>query len=194
MLKIAIASFLQHLQTQNTWAQAMLQPYAGQSILVDATLVKAHWLILETGEFTLAGETASPDATISTSPSNLLRLAMKDESAKADVKVEGDTALATALAKVINGLRWDVTDDLSHLVGDVVSNKIAKSVTNINAGAKDSAINLKEMLREYLVEEAMLIAKPTQVENFNTTVDTLKADTARLAKRIEQLHKKITAS
>ena len=194
MLKIAIASFLQHLQAQNTWAQAMLKPYVGQSILLDAKLAKAHWVILETGEFTIAGETAIPDAIISTSPSNLLRLAAKDEHAKANIQITGDTNLATALANVMSKLRWDVADDLSHVVGDVASEKLVNGTKNLHASAKDSVNNLGDMVNEYLVEEAMLLAKPTQVEAFNSAVDTLKADTARLTKRIEQLKEKLTTS
>ncbi len=191
MLKIAIASFLQHIQSQNTWAQPMLQTHAGQSILIDAKLAKAHWLILETGEFTLAGETATPDATISTTPSNLLRLAAKDEKATEGIVITGDTALTTALATVISKLRWDIADDLSHVMGDVASEKLVNGANQVRASVQDTADNLGDMLKEYLVEEAMLLAKPTQIDTFNTAIDTLKADTARLSKRIEQLQNKL---
>lgn len=192
MLKIALASLLQHIQAQNTWAQPMLQPYAGQSILIDANLAKAHWVILETGEFTLAGETATPDATIATTPSNLLHLAAKDESAKEGIKITGDTALASTLAKVMRQLRWDIADDLSHVVGDVASEKLVNGIHRARDGMQDSAQNLGEMVNEYLIEEVMLIAKPLQVESFNSAIDTLKADTARLEKRIAQLKNKLS--
>ncbi len=191
MLKIAIASFLQHIQSQNTWAQPILQTHAGQSILIDTKLAKAHWLILETGEFTLAGETATPDATISTTPSNLLRLAAKDEKATEGIVITGDTALTTALATVISKLRWDIADDLSHVMGDVASEKLVNGANQVRASVQDTADNLGDMLKEYLVEEAMLLAKPTQIDTFNTAIDTLKADTARLSKRIEQLQNKL---
>lgn len=192
MLKIALASFLQHIQSQNTWARTLLQPHAGKSIQINATLVKAHWSILETGEFTLAGDTATPDATISTTPSTLLRLAAKDESAKEGIQIEGDTALATALATVMSKLTWDIADDLSHVLGDVASEKLVAGANQVRSSMHETALNLGDMFNEYLVEEAMLVAKPAQVEAFNTTVDTLKADTARLAKRIEQLNNKLT--
>lgn len=192
MLKIAIASFLQHIQAQNTWARAMLQPHAGQSILIDTILVKAHWVILETGEFTLAGETAEPDATISTTPSNLLRLAAKDESAKEDIKIQGDTDLASTLAKVMIQLRWDIADDLSHVIGDLPSEKLVNGVHQARDAMHETTQNLGEMVNEYLLEEAMLIAKPAQIDSYNSAVDALKADTARLAKRIAQLQNKLT--
>lgn len=191
MLKIALASLLQHIQAQNTWAQPMLQPHAGQSILIDAKLAKVHWLILETGEFTLAGQTAIPNATISTTPSNLLRLAAKDESAKDNIVITGDTALAAALATVFSKLRWDIADDLSHVMGDVASEKLVNGTNQVRASVHDTADNLGEMFKEYLVEEAMLLAKPMQIETFNSAIDTLKADTARLSKRIEQLQNKL---
>ncbi len=192
MLKIALASFLQHIQSQNTWAQALLQPHAGKSILVDAILAKAHWVILETGEFTLAGETTTPDATISTTPSNLLRLAAQDDNAKENIHIAGDTALASALANVMSKLRWDIADDLSNVIGDVASEKLVVGANQVRSSVHETSQNLGEMLNEYLVEEAMLIAKPAHVEAFNTAVDTLKADTARLTKRIEQLQHKLT--
>jgi len=187
MLKLGLAAFLQHIQSQNTWSQAMLQEHAGKSIAIDAKLVRAHWVILENGRFTIAGETAAPDATLTITPSTLLRLAANDTEAQSQVKLSGDTALAASLAKVLTHLRWDITDDLSHVVGDVASEQLASSSQQVLNTAKETVNNIGEMMTEYLTEEAMLIAKPTQLNQFNDRVDTLKADTARLEKKLQQL-------
>ncbi len=187
MLKLGLAAFLQHIQSQNTWSQAMLQAHAGKSIAIDAKLVRAHWVILENGRFTIAGETAAPDATLTITPSTLLRLAANDTEAQSQVKLSGDTALAASLAKVLTHLRWDITDDLSHVVGDVASEQLASSSQQVLNTAKETVNNIGEMMTEYLTEEAMLIAKPTQLNQFNDRVDTLKADTARLEIKLQQL-------
>lgn len=194
MLKLALASFLKHLQDQNIWSHALLEPYAGQSVLIDAQLISTHWVILENGQLTVAGETASPDAAISITPTTLLRLAAKDDDAKKQINISGDTQLAAALAKVMANLQWDIADDLSHLIGGVASEKLVTSTKHVVNSTQSTVHNLGEMAIEYLTEELMLLAKPRHVQDFNQKVDLLKADTARLEKKIQKLNARLDST
>ena len=191
MLKQLSTHIIQHLLAQNEWSAPMLQPFASQSVQLNFVLLKTSLVILENGSLAIAGETNAPDATITIPPSLLLRLMAKDESAKLQIKVDGDTHLATALAKVLSHLRWDYEDDLSKLTGDVSAHKIGEFTRQSASTVKDTAINLAEMLSEYWQEEKPLLAKKRHVEQFNTEVDTLRADLERMEKRLNKLAKKL---
>jgi ubiquinone biosynthesis protein UbiJ len=194
MLKQLSTHIIQHLLAQNEWAAPMLQPFASQSVQLNFVLLKTSLVILENGSLAIAGETNLPDATITIPPSLLLRLMAKDESAKLLIKIDGDTHLATALAKVLSHVRWDYEDDLSKLTGDVSAHKIGEFTRQSVSTVKDTAINLAEMLSEYWQEEKPLLAKKRHIEQFNTEVDTLRADVERMEKRLNKIAKKLHAA
>jgi len=187
MFKGLTTHLLQHLLAQNAWAAPLLQPFAGKSVQIMIPPIKASLVILENGSLAIAGETNIPDARITIPPSLLLRLLAKDEAAKLQVKVDGDTHLATALAKVFAHMRWDYEDDLSRVIGDVPADKIGSLSRHAAATVKETATNLADMLSEYWQEEKPMLAKKRHVEQFNTEVDTLRADAERLEKRISKL-------
>jgi len=194
MLKQLSTHIIQHLLAQNEWAAPMLQPFASQSVQLNFVLFNTSLVILENGSLAIAGETNVPDATITIPPSLLLRLMAKDEAAKLQIKIDGDTHLATALAKVLSHVRWDYEDDLSKLTGDVSANKIGEFTRQTVNTVKDSATNLAEMLSEYWQEEKPLLAKKRHVEQFNAEVDTLRADVERMEKRLNKLAKKVSST
>ena len=194
MLKQLSTHIIQHLLAQNEWAAPMLQPFASKAVQLNFVLLKTSLVILENGSLAIAGETNVPDATITIPPSLLLRLMAKDESAKLLIKIDGDTHLATALAKVLSHVRWDYEDDLSKLTGDVSAHKIGEFTRQSVSTVKDTAINLAEMLSEYWQEEKPLLAKKRHIEQFNTEVDSLRADVERMEKRLNKLAKKLNTT
>lgn len=187
MLKPLATRFLQHLTNQNNWSREHLIGYAGKVIQFDVALMKTNLLILEDGSLAIAGETAVPDATIHVPPSLVLRLLAKDEAAKTQIRIDGDTHLATELSKVLHLMRWDIEEDLSHIVGDMAANKIGTTGHKIVQEIKQQGISLAEMLTEYWQEEKNVLAKKRHVEQFNAEVDTLRGDVARFEKRLEKL-------
>ncbi|WP_235189734.1 ubiquinone biosynthesis accessory factor UbiJ [Methylotenera sp. L2L1] len=180
---------LQHLIAQNTWACSLLQPFAGKSVRITIAPVSSALVILEDGSLAMAGETNIPDASINIAPSLLLRLLAKDEAAKLQIEISGDTHLATALAKVFSHLRWDYEDDLSKLVGDVPANKIGSFARGSVQTIKDTGLNIASMLSEYWQEEKPMLAKKRHVEQFNSEVDRLRSDVERFEKRLQKLAK-----
>lgn len=194
MFKSAATRLLQHLIAQNSWAHALLQPFAGKSVKLDFMLVDFSLVILENGDLAMAGETNIADATVKISPSTLMRLLAKDEAAKLQISVEGDTHLASELAKVFTNMRWDYEDDLSRVVGDIPASKFGRLLRQTSHTIKDTGTNLGEMLFEYWQEEKPMIAKKRHVEQFNQDVDTLRADVDRLEKTLEKLAQKLSDS
>lgn len=189
MLKGLSTKLIQHLTAQNAWSASILRPYAGMSVLLNFVLFKTALVILEDGNLASAGETNIADATITIPPSLLPRLIAKDESAKLQIRVEGDTELATTLAKVFAEIRWDYEDDLSKLIGDVPAYKLGELARSSGHTIKQTSVNLAEMLSEYWQEEKPTLAKKRHVEQFNSDVDTLRADVERLEKRLSKLSK-----
>ena len=194
MLKAISTRILQHLITQNSWANTMLQPFAGKSVQFNISLINTTLVILENGSLAIAGETNTPDAIVTIPPSLLLRLIAKDESAKLKINIEGDTHLAAELAKVLTNMRWDYEDDLSKLIGDVPANKMGEFSRQATKTIKDTTTNLAEMLTEYWQEETPMIAKKRHVEEFNAGVDNLRADVARFEKKLQKLTQKLNSN
>jgi len=143
-------------------------------------------VILENGSLAIAGETNVADAIVTIPPSLLIRLIAKDESAKMQISIDGDTYLASELAKVFANMHWDYEDDLSKIVGDIPANKIGSITREAVYSVKETSINLAEMLSEYWQEENPMIAKKRHVEEFNAQVDTIRADVARFEKKLAQ--------
>ena len=194
MLKPLITRFLQHLTDQNNWSRLPLQPFAGKVVQFDFTLIKVNLLILEDGSLALSGETAAPEANIHVPPSLALRLLANDENAKMQIKIDGDTQLATEISKVLQNMRWDMEEDLSKLTGDIAAHKIGEITRKTLSEAKKQSINLAEMLSEYWQEEQPLLAKKRHVEEFNSQVDTIKSDVARFEKRLNKLAKSLESN
>lgn len=194
MLKPIVTRFLQHLTNQNNWSRQQLISFAGKVVAFDFTLIKVNLIILEDGSLAMAGETASPEANIYLPPSLILRLLAGDEAAKMQIKIDGDTHLATEFSKVLQNMRWDVEEDLSHVVGDIAASKIGAASQFAFATAKTQSINLAEMLSEFWQEEKPILAKKRHVESFNAGVDTLRSDVARFEKRLEKLAKTIESA
>ena len=194
MLKPVLTRFLQHLTNQNNWSRPHLQLFAGKVVQFDFTLIKINLLILEDGSLAIAGETAVPEANIHVPPSLALRLLANDENAKMQIKINGDTHLATEISKVLQNMRWDMEEDLSKLTGDIAAHKIGEITRKTLSEAKKQSINLAEMLSEYWQEEEPLLAKKRYAEQFNTQVDTIKSDVARFEKKLNKLAKSLESN
>ncbi|WP_020166593.1 MULTISPECIES: ubiquinone biosynthesis accessory factor UbiJ [Methylotenera] len=191
MLKPLVTRFLQHITNQNNWSRAYLVSFAGKVVQFDFVLAKTNLAILEDGSLSLAGETAQPDAFIHIPPSLALRLLAKDEAAKLQIKIDGDTHLATELSKILQQMRWDIEEDLSHLVGDITASKLGETTQKVLHESKKQTVNLAEMLTEYWQEEKPVVAKKRHIEQFNHDVDSLKSDIARFEKKLQKLAQQI---
>jgi ubiquinone biosynthesis protein UbiJ len=144
-------------------------------------------VILENGNLAIATENSTADATITISPSLALRLMAKDEAAKLQVVIEGDTHLAGEFAKVLTDIVWDYEDDLSKFIGEIAAYKFGSIARDTTKSVKETSVKLTEMLSEYWQEQMPLIAKKQHVEEFNTEVDALRADVARFEKKLAKL-------
>ena len=187
MLKPIVTRFLQHITSQNNWSKPYLLAFAGKVVQFNFVLLKANLTILEDGSLSLAGEAIQPDAVVHIPPSLALRLLAKDEAAKMQIRIEGDTHLATEFSKILQQMRWDIEEDLSHLVGDITASKFGETTKKVLHETKKQTVNLADMLTEYWQEERPMLAKKRHIEQFNQEVDALKSDIARFEKKLQKL-------
>jgi ubiquinone biosynthesis accessory factor UbiJ len=194
MLKPIAAQFLQHITNQNNWSRMHLMPFAGKVLQFNIVPIKTKLIILEDGSLGIPPDHAIADTIIHIPPSLAIRLIAKDESAKLQIKIDGDSHLATQIAKVLQYIKWDIEDDLSKLIGDIPANKAVSAARESAQAAKTQTVNLTEMLKEFWQEEKPILAKQWQVNQFNTSVDSLRSDVSRLEKRMSKLKKRIQES
>lgn len=179
--------FLQHITYQNSWAKPHLMPFAGQVICFDFSLLRMSLIILEDGSLATSPDNTQANATVFIPPSLAMRLVSGDIHAKTLIKVDGDVHVATEVSKVLQQMRWDIEEDISHITGDIAAYKIAEVTQSMFAQAKKQSSQLTDMVTEYWQEEKPLIAKKRHVEQFNADVDTLRNDAERFEKKLEKL-------
>jgi len=193
MLSAPAAVALNHLLSHAEWARARLIPFAGSIIRFDVLPLTAAFAIESDGRLAAAPLESEAAALVQLSGPTLVRLVwLRDESARQDVRVTGDTALASALTGVLSAMHWDVEEDLSRVIGDVAAHRVAQAGSAFLAWQSRTATNLAQSLAEYWTEERPVVASREAVGAFVEAVDVLRDDTERLEKRIDRLSSRST--
>jgi ubiquinone biosynthesis protein UbiJ len=187
MLKPLLTRLLNHLINQNSWAKQQLQPFCGKSVYFRMLPLNATFTVLEDGGLAMAGESSLPEAIITIPLSVALRLLASDAAANALITLEGDTELATALAKVLRGISWNYEEDLSRVIGAMPARKISDFGRKAAEVVGFQTRNATQTLTEYLREDQQVIAANYAIKHFLCDVDNLRDDTERLEKRLEKL-------
>lgn len=185
------AALLNHLLNQQPWTRDQLCQYAGKIVCLRIPPVSLNLLVESNGEFAALSnsEENAPDATLTLPAAAAMRFALSRKLDKADLNIQGDFEIASAVGRVLQSLKWDTEEDLSRVVGDIPAHKIMQFSRNALAEAQRQATSLAGMFAEFWQEEDPLIAKRRHLEQFAREVDDLRNDAERLAKRIEKLEK-----
>ncbi len=184
------ATALNHLLTQSGWALQRLQRFAGKTARFNVAPFSFAWTVQPDGSVLAAAANASPDVVCNIAPSLLPRLALHDEAALSQIHSSGDASLLAEIFYLSRHLRWDAAEDISHVTGDVVAERLVQLARAKQQQVRDSSLNLSQALAEYWTEEQPLLAKPAHIASFVSQVDKLRDDVARLELRINRLTKK----
>jgi ubiquinone biosynthesis accessory factor UbiJ len=188
MLDALAAAAINHLLQGAAWARERMVPFAGASVRFHLPPASATFSIGEDGTLQPAASGVEPAASIRLTPALAVRLALlKDDSARAEVEVEGDAALAAALTRILGALSWDVEEDLSRVVGDVAAHRIGLAGRALLDWQAALAANVARSVGEYLTEERAVVPGREALHVFAAAVDELRDDTQRLEKRIQRL-------
>lgn len=178
--------------TRSTTAAALCRRLEGRSLAVITGVaaldmyftVAAGQLLCKTGRL------EEPDATLSGSPLNLARLAGEDPEAvirAGDVRISGDADIATDFRALLDIVRPDWEEELSHVTGDVLAHEIGRAVRGLAGWAARTRYSLGRSLAEYLTEESRDLVAAAEVEEFNRGVDELAVAVDRCEARLRLL-------
>jgi len=188
MIEHGALAGLNHVLSQQRWATERLRAFSGHSVEFRCTpFPDLRVRILDSGLLDRAEASAANSLVVTFTPAALPLLIGRDETALKHVDVEGSAELASTVQYLVRHLSWDVEEDLSRVLGDVLAHGLVSQGKAFAAWQRETAKRLAENLTEYWTEEQPLLARASDVEKFCRDVDTLRDDIARMEKRIERL-------
>jgi ubiquinone biosynthesis protein UbiJ len=101
--------------------------------------------------------------------------------------IQGDAGLAHLVSELARSLRWDVEDDLSRLVGDVLAVRLVRGGRLLASGLHETARRARGNLAEYLGEESGLGVGVADVQDWSRERQVLEDRLARLEARLGRL-------
>lgn len=183
----ALAPF-NHLLRSESWASKRLRPYAGKTVrFCILPFLDINLTVHASGELLAAMSCATIDTTITLDLGLLPCLLAHDEEAYRKISISGDSAFAEELLRISKNLHWDMEQDLSGIIGDILAHRIVKASEDLKQWHNKTIRNLSETLVEYWMEEQPLLAKSIHVHEFISEVGALRRDVEQLEKRIEKI-------
>jgi ubiquinone biosynthesis protein UbiJ len=180
---------LNHLLRATPVARERLRAYAGRTAAFHVGPLTLAFTVQTTGEVSAAVAEARRDLEVSLSPFLLPRLAMQEEAAYREVRMQGDAEFAQEVSFLARHLKWDLEEDLSKAVGDTVAHRAVGAADAAARWAADAARRTAAGAAEYWTEEKPLIATRVKVEDYILAVSVLRESLDRLEKRIERLER-----
>lgn len=137
----------------------------------------------------LAGNTdETADLTITSNALTLAKLGSDPDSLfSADIDINGDVQFAKQLRDLLDGFDFDWEAQLAKVTGDTLAFPIVHGIRQFSGWAKNTHQSMQENTAEYLREEARILPDKSQVNDYLSNVDTLRADLDRLEARVNRL-------
>jgi ubiquinone biosynthesis protein UbiJ len=181
------AKAVNHVLRSAPLALERLRKHAGRTAAFHIGPATVAFTVQTTGEVAAAVPGASRDLEVRISPFLLPRLAAREEAAFREIEMSGDAELAQEVSFLVRNLTWDVEEDLSKVVGDVVAHRMVDTARAIGHWGREAVKRGSAGAAEYWTEESPLIASRVKVGDFVQGVSSLTEDLERLEKRIERL-------
>lgn len=138
--------------------------------------------------FVVGSADESADTTLTGTAAALRSLtAGNDALYRGEVRIEGDLATGQQLKEILAGLDPDWEEFVAPLLGDTLTHKLGTMTRQLGQWMTRTRESLRENSRDYLQEEAELLATETQVRHYCDDVDDLRAAADRLEARVRKL-------
>lgn len=181
----AAVALLNRLLAREGWARDRMAPYAGRCARIECGPFAVQFGVRDGG--TLAADAGEPAVTIAMDIASMPQALLEPRAALRNVRLTGDAEFAQALSYVLQNLKPEPAEELSHFVGDAAAERIVALVRAALAQAQQGGARFASTAATYLaVENPMLVAR-SDAETFSRDVSALRDDVERLAKRIERL-------
>lgn len=188
MIQASLLLIVNHLLTQEPWAQDKVRAQAGKIVAIKTGTLELRVELTGNGTVIAAANDATPHATLTFAPDLLPHILQHGMAAAAQkVHIAGEAELVAVVGDVLQHLRWDAEQDLSRLVGDIPARRLTQAAKTFAAHSEEAAQRLRENFAEYFTEEnPMLVTRP-QLEAHRTDLHALRDQIARLEKRMQKL-------
>lgn len=184
------AAVINHLLTQEPWAQARLAAHRGKTACIDVGGVKLMLTVCSDGLVEQAADGTAPAVTIHLRPADFPLLLADRQRAVSYVRIEGDADFANTMSQLSQTLRWDAEEDIGRLVGDIAAARMVSAAKTVVAVAQSTQKHVAENVAEYFLEEQPMLIRPYIVSEFSEEVVRLRDQLERLTKRIEKLERR----
>lgn len=170
-----------------------LTKYSGRVVAIDLsnTRTTVYMQIIPAGISLSANTATKADVTIRGTPVQLLlymnAMQQSEPVQSGNIEITGNIALAQKIQSVMKNLQIDWEEEMSHWVGDTVAHKLGNSVRRTAAWIHQVDNTTRMNISEYLRYETQVLPDRTEIDEFNTAVDTLRNDMERLKIRIQRL-------
>jgi len=170
-----------------------MSKYAGSVIAVDLmnTRMSAYILITSNG-INLSGQIETePDVRICGTPLQLIKylvaMNQEDPAQAGALQISGNVALAQAVQTILKNIDLDWEEELSRWVGDTLAHKAGNTVNKTASFLKRTNQTVKMDVSEYLRYETEILPDKSVMDEFNSSVDTLRDDVEHLKLRIQRI-------
>jgi ubiquinone biosynthesis accessory factor UbiJ len=188
MLGIIAITPLNHLLRAESWAPRRLQLFAGKTARFSIPpLLDLAVKVEASGELSETARSIAADVVLTIDPALVPRLLAPFEDVSGEIRVSGDPAFAAEILHIGKNLRWDVEQDLSGILGDILAHRLARAGNSLINWHTGAVVNLSRTLAEYWTEEQPLLVKPSDMHCFSHTVNLLQNDANRLEERVKAL-------
>lgn len=172
------------------WARDRLVAHAGKSVRL--TLGGSWQLqasVSSTGLLQACDAAVAPDVTLCLPAGRLHELpALWQQQGASGVvglmHIEGDAGLTRVIADLARGMRWDIEEDLSHLVGDVLAVRLVAAARQGAGATRAAAGRARDNLGEYLTHESQLGVGSAEWGDHAATL-------AQLSQRLDHLESRL---
>jgi ubiquinone biosynthesis protein UbiJ len=198
MISAGAALALNHLLQHDATARARLAPHAGARIAFRTPPLPAAIVTILPDGLVSAGAAGADDAgevpaiAVTFTPFALPLLAAGHPDAARHAAVTGPEPLAGLVRELVPALRWDIEEDLSRVVGDVVAHRAVQTGRDLLAWQREAGERLARNFSEYWTEEHPLLARRLDVDALRAGVRSLEDGIARLEARLAALEARDT--
>ena len=184
---------------RSTTAAALCERLEGKCFAIETGIepLDMHFQVSNGGLQIHPNPAIDADAKLTGSPINIARLAGAEPEAvirAGHVKISGDAEVATGFWALLDILRPDWEEELSHYTGDVIAHEAGRAFRGFSEWAGRARSSLGRSIAEYLTEESRDLVAPTELEEFNSGVDQTAAAVDRFAAKLQLLRKQQSAA
>jgi len=112
---------------------------------------------------------------------------------RGEVRIEGQVGLGQAMRTLLAGIDPEWQEWLAPVLGDTMVHRLDRLAGAVTGWLTRSRATFGENTRDWLEDEAALIASPVQAERFADEVDGVRGDVDRLEARLARLEARARA-